>query len=112
MNSSGQQAPQQPVAPLPSDPCSYWRMIPVGCGKCRMAYELRVRKSAQHRSPPIPSHPHLAPIIADDMRKRPANSFCRHPASPLVRPGPCGLASGEGKVERNPAAGRHPITGW
>ncbi len=57
----------------------------------------------------VPSHPQLALIIARDLRKRPADSFSRHLASPLFRAVPRGRASGGAKVERNP--GRRPTRG-
>jgi hypothetical protein len=52
-------------------------------------------------SPPVPSRRCLAPILACDVRKRPAGSF---PVPRRPRPGrpvPRGLASGGGKVEGN-----------
>src|SRR6266704_5095915 len=36
----------------------------------------------------VPSHPHLAPTIAPDVHKRPADSLRRHLASPPVPPHP------------------------
>ena len=39
-------------------------------------------------SPRVPSHPHLTPITARDVHKRPVESFDRHLASPPVSPRP------------------------
>jgi hypothetical protein len=61
-------------------------------------------------SPRVPSHPHLAPTIACDVYKRPADSFGRPSASPPVpaRPARLGVGRREGGGKSPPTHGRVP----
>jgi hypothetical protein len=52
-------------------------------------------------TPLVPSRPHLGPIIARDVHKRPTDSFGRPSASPLAPP----------RLVR-PSVGRREIPGW
>jgi hypothetical protein len=69
-------------------------------GASRRFYKLH------RRSPQIPFHPHLLPIIAYDVRKRPAYSFGYPLASPPVACSPARL-----RVGRSEGGAKRPLAG-